>query len=363
VSVELDDSYEAIYQRAISQMGFGRTDEAIESLWRIINRLTRLPPQTIQRKENLQRILTATWEGLVQVLRWEGRYDEAISACEKVIDHLSEEDGADRRIGSLLIERGDVEKGLHHLRQIVDEKPSFMSWADLGAEYSALEQHQEAKSCYQAALSLAQSNEAAAVANAGLFRVARETGRVEDALSAWNMIAVLDPDLGDHVSEVYTWLLERGDLERAEKYLNREPDPIYKTFYQGMIDWQSERPDAARSKWRRVLEMELDDDSDATPWIEAALRLGEPQRATEAEEMLLERDSRISADEAVALGIAHAMLDEIEDAKGWFEQVIARLKRGWPVRSKIGAEQWSLLTSVVTDQETVQALADYFDKD
>lgn len=363
MSVELDDSYEAIYQRAISQMEYGRTDEAIASLWRIINRLTRLRPQTIQRKENLQRILIATWEGLVQFLRWEGRYDEAISACEKVIDHLPEENGADRRIGSLLIERGEVENGLGRLQQIVDEKPSFMSWADLGAEHTVLKQYQEAESCYQAALNLAQSNEEAAVANAGLFRIAKETDRVEDALGAWSMIAVLDPDLGDHVSEVYTWLLERGDLERAEKYLNREQDPVSKTFYQGMVDWQSERPDAARVKWRRVLDMELDDDADATPWIKAALYLGEPQYATEAEEKLVERDSRTSVDEAVALGIAHAMLDEIEDAKGWFEQVIARLKRGWPIRSKISAQQWSLLTSVVTNQETVQALADYFDKD
>jgi tetratricopeptide (TPR) repeat protein len=344
-------------------MGFGRPDEAIESLWRIVNRLTRLRPQTLQRKESLQAILVTAWESLVQFLRWEGRYDEAISACQKVIDHLPTDAGADRRIGSLLVERGDVEEGLERLRQLADDKQSFMSWADLGAEYVALKRYEEAEPCYQAALSLAESNETAAIANAGLFRIAKETDRVGDALNAWSMIAVLDPDLGDHVSEVYTWLIERGDLERAEKYLNRERDPISRTFYQGMIDWQSERPDAAQSKWRRVLGMELDDEADATSWIEAAIRLGEPQRAAEAEEALLERDTATSVHEATALGIACAMLDEVDEAKAWFDQVVGRLKRGWPVKHKIDSRQWTLLTSVATNQETVQALADYFDKD
>jgi tetratricopeptide (TPR) repeat protein len=331
-------------------MGFGRPDEAIESLWRIVNRLTRLRPQTLRKKETLQAILVTAWGSLVQFLRWEGRYDEAISACEKVTDHLPADHGADRRIGSLMIERGDVEEGLERLRQLADDKQSFMSWADLGAEYVALRRYEEAEPCYQTALSLAESNETAAIANAGLFRIAKETDRVGDALNAWSMIAVLDPDLADHVAEVYTWLIERGDLERAEKYLNREQDPISRTFYQGVIDWQSKRPDAAQSKWRRVLGMELDDEADATPWIEA-------------EEALLERDAGISVDEAALLGIAHAMLDEVDKAKMWFEQIIERQKRGWPKKHKIDSQQWTLLRSVVTNQETVQALADYFDKD
>jgi tetratricopeptide (TPR) repeat protein len=360
VSVELDDSYESIYQRAIQQMGLGQTDQAIESLRRIVNRLTRLRPQTLQRKERLQSILLATWESLVQFLRWEGRHDEAISVCEQVLDHLPAQ-GADRRIASLMVERGDVEEGLSRLRQIAEDKQDFMSWADLGAEYTALEQYEEAEPCYRTALTLAESNETAAIANAGLFRTAKETGRVQDALSAWSMVAVLDPDLGDQVAEVYTWLIERGDLERAHKYLNRERDPMRKTYFQGLLDWHDGRRDGARAKWRLVLDMEIADDSDATPWIEAAIRLGEPQLAIEAEEVLLERDAPSSVDEGVALGIAYAMLDRVDDARAWFEQVVRRLQRDWPVRDRIDARQWALLTSVVTNQETVQALADCFE--
>ena len=39
MSVELDDSYQSIYQHAVSQMALGNPDQAIASLWRILNRL------------------------------------------------------------------------------------------------------------------------------------------------------------------------------------------------------------------------------------------------------------------------------------------------------------------------------------
>ena len=362
--VELNDSYEAIYRRAISQMAFGQTDQAIESLWRIVNRLTRLRPETLQRRETLQEILLATWESLVQFLRWEKRYQEAIRACEAVTKHLPLAQGAERRIASLMIERGDVEEGLVAMRQIAEGNPSFVSWADLGAEYAALLRYEQAESCYQSALALAKDNAEAAIANLGSFRVCRETDRADDALSAWGMAVVLDPEMGEHVSEVYTWLIERGDLELAEEYLGREQDQARHAFYQGLLDWQVGREDAAQSRWNDVLDMDIaDQDIDAAVWIEAALRLGEPERAIESEPILTGENTVPSVDTATVLGIAYAMLDQIEDAKRWFDVVVQRLRRGWPATYKIEKHGWKLLNSLVPNQETVQVLADYFDTD
>jgi tetratricopeptide (TPR) repeat protein len=241
VPVELNDSYETIYQRAVSQMSLGNAEQAIASLWRIVNRLTRLRPETLQRRQNLRDILLTTWGSLVQFLRWEGRHKEAISACEAVRQHLPADQGVDRRIASLVIEQGDVEQGLAQMRQIAEDGASFAAWADLGAEYAALKHYDQAEACYQSALSLSQSNEEAAIANVGLFRVYRETGRVADALGAWSMVVVLDPDMNDHVSEVYTWLIERGDVEQVEKYLSRERDRARRAFYQGLRHWEAGR--------------------------------------------------------------------------------------------------------------------------
>jgi len=65
----------------------------------------------------------------------------------------------------------------------------------------------------------------------------------------------------------------------------------------------------------------------------------------------------------IAMGIAYTMTDRLDDAKRWFDQVTARLRRGWPAQEQIDARHWRLLTSVVSSQEAIESLASYFDTD
>jgi len=360
----LNDSYETIYQRAMQQMALGETEQAIEGLWRIVRRLTRLKPETLQHKESLQALLLAAWNSLATFLRWEERYDEAISACEAVRQHLSAEQGVGRRIASLTIERGDVEEGLALFRQAVDQNPSAGSWADMGAEYVALGRYDEAETCYKSALPLAQSNEEATIVNLGLFRVYRETDHPQQALGAWNMAAVLDPDLGDMVSEVYTWLIEHGDLEGAEKYLSRERSTMRRRFYQGLLDWTAGRQEEARAQWRSVVSMDLEGPAaDPASWIEAALRLGSPQTVLDQEETLIDAEEGVQSDVATLLGLAHAMQGQLEEAQGWFEAVVDRLERDWPRRLEISSDMWQLAQALIPDAETLAAIDKYFESE
>lgn len=362
--VELDDSYESIYQRAIAHMALGQADEAIELLWRTINRLTRLRPETIQRKENLRRVLATAWVTLVQAYRWEQRYDQAIVACEAVRDHLAAGQGVERRIASLTIEQGKVEEGLQRLRQAVEAEDSFAAWADLGTECAALDRYDEAETSFQSALALAQSNEEAALGNLGLFRLYKETERVDDALSTWGMVVVLDPDRADQVYEVYAWLIARGDYESARKYLDRERDPIRATYYAGLIEWEAGQHDTARAKWRDVLAMDIrQDGADAAAWMEAAVRLDEPQLAVDAVELLNVGDEGLNTEAATTLATAHAMLGQVEEAQMWLQRVVERLQRHWPRLEKIDSSRWDLLQEHVRDPDAVQALSGYFDRD
>jgi len=346
----------------MQQMALGETEQAIEGLWRIVRRLTRLKPETLQRKESLQALLLTAWNSLATFLRWEERYDEAISACEAVRQHLTAEQGVDRRIASLTIERGDVEEGLALFRQAVDQNPSAGSWADMGAEYVALGWYDEAESCYKSALPLAQSNEEAMIVNLGLFRVYRETDRPQPALGAWNMATVLDPDLGDMVSEVYTWLIKRGDLGGAEKYLSRERNVMRRRFYQGLLDWTAGREDDARARWRSVVSMDLEDPAaDPASWIEAALRLGSPQTVLDQLETLVDAEEGVQSDVATLLGLAHAMRGQLEEAEGWFQGVADRLQRDWPRKQKIPADMWQLAQTTITNAETLAAIDKYFE--
>jgi hypothetical protein len=100
---------------------------------------------------------------------------------------------------------------------------------------------------------------------------------------------------------------------------------------------------------------------DVAAWIEAALRLNAPARALDAEEGLIQQTGAIPVDAVIGIGIAHAMLDHVEEAETRFGQVVQRLKRGWPARDKIEPAKWVLLNALVTEPRTIRALSGYFE--
>ncbi|HUT18903.1 MAG TPA: hypothetical protein VM366_07065 [Anaerolineae bacterium] len=362
--VELDESYGVIYERAIAAMARRDTDQAVQLLWRIINRLIKLRPATLQRREVLERTLRSAWNTLAQLLRRGRRYDEAIQACHAVANHLSGTRAPERMVASLRIEQGEVEEGLEQLRQIAEETPTLAAWTDLGSEYMALDRYREAEACYKTARQLAESNEAAAFINIALFRTYQAMGRLDDALSTWGMATVLGPDLAVHVFEVYSWLIERGELERAKRYLQREQDSARRMLYQGLIEWKSGHPAEARSLWQRVVQLDpRHEDVDEVAWMEAALRLNEPGRVLTFEENAFGDLTLVTEGQGTLVGIAYAAAGKLEGAKHWLDQVQGELQRAWPPADKIEARYRALLEQVVSDKDTVQALRSYFEED
>lgn len=359
--VELADSYESIYKQALTQMAMGNTDEAIESMLRIVSRLRRFRLETLQRKPSLYEMLVNASEGAVEFLRWEKRYDEAISVWESVWDLLPDPIERRSKVASLMIEKGEAQEGLARLRQIGDEHPGFSSSVNLAIEYVALKRYKEAETCYQSALAQAESNEEAALANVGLLRVYKETDRVDQALDAWNMAVVLDAGLNESVEQIYTWLIQRGDLAEAKEYVEREHDSVRYRFYAGLLDWEGGNQEAATQAWKDVLEMDVDQqDTNVATWMEAALRLDRPAEALERAETLPPQN-RARARVAMLAGVAHAMLGQIGEAKQLFAQVTAGLQRQWPSQEKIPADEWAFMTSLVTDQKALQDLVVYFE--
>jgi len=359
--VELADSYESIYRQAIAQMSAGNADEAIDSMLRIVNRLSRFRPETLERKSDLQQMLASASGSAIEFLRWQKRYDEAIAVCQQVADLLPSPEDVRRRSASLMIEKGEIEDGLARLRQMAEETPVFAAWVSLGAEHLALEQYSEAEACYQSALSLADSNEEAAAANRALFEIYKETGRKEEALSAWNMAVVLDASLADDRYQVARWLIAEGDLQEAKKYIDRDRDPVRRAFYGGLLDSTAGREQAARKKWPDVLEIEVGEERSAVEaWMEAALRLGQPGDAIVLAEKL-PVGLRSAPDIAVWVGAAHAMQGEVDQAGEWFEQVLSYFRRAWPSRAKIPAEQWTIVRSLISDDQVLQHIETFFD--
>jgi tetratricopeptide (TPR) repeat protein len=362
MSVELPDSYQAIYQRAIQQMGVGESQEAIDSLLRIVKRLSRLRPETLQRKANLQQTLVASWSAATQFLSWENRHQEAINLTSDVMDRLPDPVTGSMRVASLTIEGGKVDEGLAALTQIVHEQDDFTAWAALGAEYKVLERHDEAIDAYRSALRRAASTEEAVVANLALFDSYRTAERVDDALDAWKMALVLAPDMAEQEFQVYSWLIRTGRVQEAAPYLQRETTPIRRAFFDGLVEWQANRPEAARRKWQEVLDLdtELEEPVDVEAKMEAALRLGNPQRADELAQTRFLSGEVISVRAEVLRGIAKLMLEQPDLAQAHLNQALLRQKRGSRLRSGLAADQWALLTNLVPDPEQTAHLEHLF---
>lgn len=361
MSVELGDSYEAIYQRAMGDLALGNREQGREALQRIINRLVRLRSETIARKPELQEILVRVWSDLCDYYRLERRYDDAITLCNQVVAHLPGEHTAEIRITAMRILRGEVEEGLADLRQIAERDQSFSAWYALGVQYLALERYPEAITAWRTALAHAANNQTAAAANIRLFEAYRALEQVEDALSTWNVAVVLNPELVAHVQSVYRWLIERGDLEQAAKYLRRESNVMRRTFYQGVLDQLTGRESAARSQWRRVLDMDAhSEEADIAIWLEAALRLKEPERALKEVESLSEHGHPFSDRAHILVGIMHAMSDAPEDAREWFDRALQQMRKMGLPGDSLDGETRALFESLVTNPEIRQALASYW---
>jgi tetratricopeptide (TPR) repeat protein len=267
------------------------------------------------------------------------------------------------RIASLTIDGGQVEEGLVTLSQIARERDDFEAWASLGAEFRILDRHDEAVDAFQSALRRAGSNEEAVLANMSLFATHRAAGRVTDALDAWQMAVVLEPDLAGQAYQVYGWLIRRGLPEEAAPYLEHETAPLRRTFFQGLVDWYANRQQAARRKWQQVIDMddEPESDVDIEVFMEAALRLGTPQAADEVAQTLFRSGEMISVRAEVLRGIAKLMLDQPDLAQTHLEQAQLRFERSSRIRSGLAADQWELLTTLVPDSERTAGLERFFD--
>ena len=100
---------------------------------------------------------------------------------------------------------------------------------------------------------------------------------------------------------------------------------------------------------------------DLEAWMEAALRLGEPQKASEQAQQMLRATSTLPTGAGVLLGIALLMEGQIDQAKGAFAEAVQRLQRSWPPRHAIPAERWSLLCTLVDDETLRQEVGTYFE--
>lgn len=154
-------------------------------------------------------------------------------------------------------------------------------------------------------------------------------------------------------------LTDAGRYEEALRYVARDQNPLQAGFQRGLVASLNGKMREARQDWRAVANLdpsEFEYGHDA--WVEAVLRLGDPDPALEWLQESLPRYG--TARLLVLSGIGWAMRKDPEVAAALFQQAISLLRRRRPPKQKLDRADWQLLDSLVTDEDTKKSLKTYF---
>lgn len=360
----LSGSYESILQQARAAYRAGDVESAIELYHRLTTRLSSLSQRVFDRRPELEGLHLQVSVELAKLLALEGRFAEAMEDLERAIDSLPDATHILRReIAILLNTKGEAEKGLAELQALAEERSdSVWSWIVLGSEARLEGQFVESEAALARALDVAERDgdpEIVAEAQYHRFMLMRDMKRPDEAIAAWEAAASADADVKDTVHEVYEFLTEAGRYTEALRYVARDENGLRAGLQRGLVAELTGDRRQARQEWQAVAQLDPEEyDSGHEAWVEAVLRLGNPDPALEALQELLRHYA--SPRLLVLSGIGWAMRGDGELASGLFQRAINLLRRMRPPQQKLDSADWRLLDSLVDDEELQTAVKPYF---
>jgi tetratricopeptide (TPR) repeat protein len=359
----LPDSYEGLHHRARNLAQTGDREAAIALYRRLTDRLSHLSERILARRPQLRELHRQARLELTGLLASEGRYAEALEA-EKVLLETDpgEAESWRRDLAVLRTAKGEVEAGLAELQTLAEESPDEpQGWLLLGIESRLAGHLSESQNALDRAyqVCLAENCDHLADIHYQRFLLFKELKQVDNAMVAWEEAVKQNPEVGKTVREVYTMLTEAGRYSEAEKYVSRDENALQAGFQQGLIASMTARPVDAKNAWRQVANLNPDDfEYGHDAWVEAVLRLGDPDPALEWLQASLPNYGTPRL--LVLSGIGWAMRKDAELAAILFQQAINLQRRERPPRQKLQSADWRLLDSLVADDEIKSPLKTYF---
>jgi tetratricopeptide (TPR) repeat protein len=355
----------------------GAIAEAITLYQRLVQKLDRLSERILQRRPELGEMdLQASLE-LTELLRSQGRFAEAHQVLSKLASkHPDRASGWRRDLASLLVAKGEAQEGLAELRALAEEDAqNHEGWIALGREArieGRLRESEEAldhaqrvlpsRAAVDQASATSRGQEAQAEVHFERFLLFKDMGRLDDAMAAWEQAVAHDPTRADTVRDLYTALTDAGRYSDAQRYVERDRNPLCAGFQRGLIAQMTGKPIVAREEWQGVAALDPEEFSNGQDcWVEAVLRLGDPEPAIEILGQLLRTSQSSRTPRLLTLsGIAWAMQGDADLAPTLFQQSLNSLRRRRPPKQKLDSKDWHLLDSLVTDDEIKTALKPYF---
>jgi tetratricopeptide (TPR) repeat protein len=359
----LPDSYEGIHERARTLLQSGDIEGSLALYRRLNDRLTRLTNRILDRRPSLRELHRQARMELTRLLAELGRYAEALEVEQVLLEtHPDEATSWRQDLAVLRIAKGDAEAGLAELRELAEEMPGDpVPWMILGVENRIAGRLRDSQAALDRALETCQEDDAINLANVHLqrFLLFKEMRQVGDALAAWEEAITYDQDAVATVRQVYSMLTEEGRYEEALRYVARDENPMQAGFQRGLVASLTGRALEAKQEWRAVANLdpsEFEYGHDA--WVEAVLRLGDPDPALEWLQESLPEHGTLQL--IVLSGIGWAMREDAEMAATLFQQAINMLRMRRPPKQKLDRSDWQLLDLLVKDDKIKSPLKSYF---
>jgi tetratricopeptide (TPR) repeat protein len=355
----IPDSYEDIFGNAQLLSGQGDFEGAVGEYRRLVERICKLKPELLQRRPSLMDLLALSAVRLGNLLRRMGRYDEAITMFNRLIESFpAGEDLWKRNRAINSIAMGEVAAGLDELRALAVAYPDTDNWRTLGLQCLWMGNYDEAEENLRRVVEIEDDEETIIMAKWALFDLYREVGRNDEALAIWEEITASEA-LEGFWEPPCRMLLQAGDPARAEQYIEREENELRRGLLRGLLAQARGEEKQARQHWQRVYRADLDDYDDGfDAWAEAALRLGQPEEALEVLYDYLDEGEDTPVWHLL-LAIAEANYGHADHAREKLEYTV-NLARHISHRSRLSATDWRLFAELVGDADFKEQARSFF---
>ncbi len=351
------ETYQDLYQRAQQAHHTGEISTAIELYSELVYGL--MKKEEFVDEEQQLALIDNSVNRLIELLRWEKRYDDAISLLEQLIEvSLTREPSLRMNAAILRVEAGAHTKhpeedcgykssaGLEELHKIAEADPeNIWGWITLGTTYLWLTRYKKAEEHLRQAAELesAEDNERA-IAYKYLFDLYDVQGHVEEGLQAWEQAKDLEPTFKHTLPAVLRMLIYWRHFKTAQRYLAQEWVKPRRLFYSGLIAFKNNRMPSAADAWNKVLEYKpeaLTEGQDE--FAETCLRLLRPSLALEilepiAEQGMIDRTQSVHSYRLLMLGLAFAQRRVINRAKAALDIALRTADLERPRRTRPAGE-------------------------
>lgn len=371
MQTELD--FQAMQREVAKLYQAGNLNAAIGQQFTLVNKLLDEGSQTLQRQPELSEMIETESDQVIDMLRWQRRFDQAIQLQERLADVFPESAPAYQlSAAQLRVEAGHVIIGLAQLQEMAAQNPDeFWFQISLATSYLWLERFDDAEPILRHSGEMGHVRKIdRALAYQYLFQMySRQEAHVEDALAAWREAGRLDHNLrAQMLPEVCRMLIYWRQFPMAKKHIAMERNRVRQLFYQALMDSESGNIKGANEEWRTILvDYSPHDFQDAVDeYAEACIRLLNMTTAVNQLEPLIQAGA-LNTMRLVVLGLAWAQKQDVPKAN-WYLNMALRLGDSERVRRTRPALQGRILdihaqllyTSIVIDPDIRSQIDTFF---